>query len=98
MIASFGDAATAQLFHGDPGREQRKLPANIRRLALRKLDMLNAARALTDLQAPPGNRLEALKGEWIGYFSIRINLQWRIIFRWEGTKAFDVRILDYHRG
>jgi proteic killer suppression protein len=51
---------------------------------------------LKDLRAPPGNRLEALKGDWSGYYSIRINIQWRIIFRWESGHASDVRVVDYH--
>lgn len=60
------------------------------------LDMLNAASELRDLRAPPGNRLEALKGELKGKRSIRVNEQWRVIFRWEGGDAHEVAILDYH--
>jgi proteic killer suppression protein len=64
--------------------------------ALWKLDVLNAAQALEDLRSPPGNRLEALRGSWRGFHSIRINNQWRIIFRWQAAEAREVRIIDYH--
>jgi len=63
---------------------------------LRKLDMLARAHALIDLRAPPGNRLEALKGEREGFYSLRINDQYRIVFRWQGHGASDVSIVDYH--
>jgi toxin HigB-1 len=63
---------------------------------LRKLDVLTAAYRLTDLQMPPGNRLEALKGDLIGFFSIRVNDQWRLIFRWDNNNAYDVALVDYH--
>lgn len=66
--------------------------------AVRKLDLLNAVHALLDLRSPPGNRLELLKGDWAGFHSIRINDQWRIIFRWIEGQAHDVQIVDYHRG
>lgn len=95
MIASFRDPATAALFHGEPGKKTRRLPSDIRSAAIRKLDMLNAARELGDLRAPPGNRLEALKGGLHGSHSIRVNDQWRIVFRWEAGDAYDVEIIDY---
>lgn len=95
MIASFGDRATEALFHGSNSRA-RRIPADIRNTAIRKLDMLNAARELGDLRAPPGNRLEALKGDLKGMRSIRVNDQWRIVFRWHGGDAHDVTIIDYH--
>jgi proteic killer suppression protein len=65
-------------------------------VALRKLDMLNAAADLNDLNTPPGNRLEALKGDLKGFHSIRVNMQWRIIFKWRGGGAHDVSLIDYH--
>jgi proteic killer suppression protein len=65
-------------------------------VALRKLDMINAAQAVQDLSSPPGNRLEALSGDLKGYHSIRINDQWRLVFRWSEGKAHEVRIADYH--
>jgi len=67
-------------------------------VATRKLDLLNAAHALLDLRSPPGNRLEALKGDWKGFHSIRINQQWRIVFRWIDSQALDVQVIDYHKG
>lgn len=92
VIGSFGDKATEQLYHGGPTR----FPADAVKTALRKLDMLHAATSLRDLASPPGNRLEPLKGNLVGWFSIRVNRQWRIIFRWSGSDALDVRLVDYH--
>lgn len=96
MIASFRDRATEALFHGEGGKVLRRIPPGIRSVAVRKLDTLNAARELGDLGAPPGNRLQALKGDLRGKHSIRINEQWRIVFRWESGDAHDVEIADYH--
>ncbi len=97
MIVSFADRVTEALFHSEGGRAVRRLPPEIRPVATRKLDILNAARELGDLRAPPGNRLEALKGDRRGKHSIRINEQWRIVFRWASGDAHDVgEIVDYH--
>jgi proteic killer suppression protein len=96
LIASFADRATEALFHGETGKAIRKIPSDIRSVAVRKLDLLNAAHELQDLRVPPGNRLETLKGELRGKHSIRINDQWRVIFRWESGDAHDVEIDDYH--
>lgn len=96
MIASFADRATEALFHGETGKAIRRIPSDIRSVATRKLDMINAAQELQDLRVPPGNRLEALKGDLRGKHSIRINDQWRVIFRWENGDAHDVEIDDYH--
>jgi proteic killer suppression protein len=98
VIASFGDQASADLYHGARTRRARAFPNDIVAAAIRKLDMLNTAHALLDLRSPPGNRLEALHGKWRGYYSIRVNDQWRIVFRWSEGAAHDVRLLDYHRG
>lgn len=98
MIVSFGDKATEDLFHNRNTGRIRRYPPEILRPALQQLDMLNAARELRDLRSPPGNRLEAMRGEFKGFHSIRINPQWRIIFRWSSAEVRDVRILDYHRG
>lgn len=93
MIKSFADREMERLFSGTSVRRFRA----IERVALRKLDMVDAAHALNDLKSPPGNRLEALKGDLKGKFSIRINDQWRIVFRWiDGAE--DVEIVDYHKG
>lgn len=96
MIQSFGDPATEALFHGVSDRRTRSLPNDMVKVALRKLDMLNAAAELRDLLVPPGNRLEALRGELRGLHSIRVNDQWRLVFRWTGAGPADVRLLDYH--
>lgn len=96
MIISFGNQATADFFHGIKSRESRKIPSEITKNALKKLDILNAAASLDDLRRPPGNRLEALKGELKGYYSIRINEQWRIIFQWDNAHVSQVEIIDYH--
>jgi toxin HigB-1 len=93
VIKSFADAETAQIWSG---RRSRRLPIEIQPAALRKLRMINQARTLTDLQGPPGNRLEALKGERRGQHSIRINQQWRICFSWREGAANNVEIVDYH--
>ena len=95
MIKSFGDAATEDLFNGLDTARSRRFAA-IARAATRKLDILQAAVKLTDLRIPSGNRLEALKGDLKGYYSIRINEQWRIVFRWSDGDAHDVRVEDYH--
>ena len=98
MIVSFGDAATSDLYHGRRSRRALRYPHTIVASALRKLDLINAARTLTDLRSPPGNRLEALRGKWAGYHSIRVNNQWRIVFQWFEARAHDVQLVDYHRG
>lgn len=96
MIASFADRATEALFHGETGKAARSIPPDIRSVAVRKLDMINAAQELRDLRVPPGNRLEPLKGDLRGKHSIRINDQWRIVFRWRNGEAHEVEIDDYH--
>lgn len=96
MIAGFGDEATEDVFHGENTRAARRLPVSIWKTACRKLDMLNAAHELRDLAAPPGNRLEALRGNLAGQHSIRVNDQFRIVFRWKDGGAHQVRITDYH--
>jgi proteic killer suppression protein len=96
MIVSFGNRATSDLFHGVSSSRVRRLPNQIKELALFKLDVLNAAQSLEDLKSPPGNRLEVLKGDFAGFHSIRINNQWRIVFRWQNASAYDVQIIDYH--
>lgn len=96
MIASFADSATEDLFHGRQTARSRRFSAALVVLALQKLDLLNAAAELEDLRRPPGNRLEALKGDLRGFHSIRVNAQWRIVFRWQDQKASQVRLMDYH--
>jgi len=93
MIRSFADEETALIWSG---RRSRRLPFDMQATALRKLRLLNQARALSDLRVPPGNRLEGLKGERVGQYSIRINDQWRICFMWREGGLADVQIVDYH--
>ena len=93
VIKSFRDRDTERLFH----RERvRRLGADVQRIALRKLRMLDAAESLDDLRIPPANRLEKLKGDRAGQHSIRINQQWRLCFGWRAGDAYDVEIVDYH--
>jgi len=93
VIKSFGNKDTERLANREPVRS---LDPRILRLALRKLRILESATSLVDLQAPPGNRLEALKGDLQGQHSIRINQQWRICFRWTSSGPENVEIVDYH--
>ena len=93
MIKSFVDDETAKIFRGEVSR---KLPLDIQKTARRKLIYLDEADNIGDLTVPPGNRLEALKGSRSGQYSIRINDQWRVCFRWERPDAHRVEITDYH--
>jgi len=93
VIQSFKDRETEKIFHREFSK---KLPRNIQRKAMKKLWMLDAATDLIALMVPPSNHLERLKGNRKGQYSIRINRQWRICFRWRTGNAFDVEIVDYH--
>jgi len=93
VIKSFKDQQAETI---DQGNVSRKLPQDMQRNARKKLRQLGAAATLDDLRIPPGNRLEALKGDREGQHSIRINDQWRLCFRFESGNAFDVEIIDYH--
>jgi proteic killer suppression protein len=93
MIRSFADKHTAAIF---AGVEVRKLPKAIQDAARRKLKLIDSTSRLEGLRVPPGNRLEALKGNRVGQWSIRINDQWRICFRWKDNDAWDVEVVDYH--
>jgi len=96
MIETFGSALAADLFDDKQTKATRSFPPELRRAGRRKLLYLHDASELRDLRVPPGNRLEPLKGKWKGSHSIRINGQWRVIFRWEGGNALDVQVVDYH--
>ena len=96
MIVSFADRATEALYHGEGPGLVRRVPPDVRASALRKLDMLDAAHLLLDLRSPPGSRLEALRGDLAGRHSIRVNDQWRIVFRWTEAGPDEVRLTDYH--
>ena len=93
MIVSFRSKATELVWNG---RYSPRLPRDIQSNALRKLRLLNEARKLSDLSAVPGNRLEFLKGDRLGQYSVRINDQWRVCFRWTSLGATNVEIVDYH--
>ena len=95
MIRSFKDSEAEKIFRRE---RSRKLPDDLQRTALRKLRMLNRAASLNDLRVPPASRLEKLKGQRTGRYSIRVNDQWRNCFVWQRNDAFDVEIVDYHRG
>jgi proteic killer suppression protein len=93
MIASFGNKETQLIWQGFVSK---KLPYEIQDVARRKLRMINNSLDINDLRIPPANRLEKLKGNLEGYYSIRINNQWRIIFIWENNVAYNTEIIDYH--
>ena len=96
MIRSFGNQLTEDLFEDEVTKHTRSFPPELRRIARRKILYLHDADELMDLKVPPGNRLEALKREWKGYHAIRINNQWRLVFRWEDGNAHDAQVVDYH--
>lgn len=91
MIISFGSKETEKIWRGE---KIRKLPIEIQKVGRRKLRMLNNSQDINDLRIPPSNRLEKLKGK--DFYSIRVNDQWRIVFRWENNQSYNVEIVDYH--
>ena len=93
MIKTFKDVETQKIYQRE---RSRKLPNSIQQVALRKLRMINNSINLNDLRVPPAQRLEKLRGNREGQYSIRINDQWRICFEWHGNDAFNVEISDYH--
>ncbi|MEB2779465.1 type II toxin-antitoxin system RelE/ParE family toxin [Algoriphagus persicinus] len=93
MILSFGSKETEKIWNGI---RVKKLPPEIQQTGRRKLRMLNNSHEIGDLLIPPSNRLEKLAGNFAGYYSIRINIQWRIIFKWENGNSTQVEIVDYH--
>ena len=96
MIQNFADQRTEDVWNGTSNARTRQLQPAVLKAAVRKLDMLAAAHVLDDLRVPPGNRLEQLKGDRAKYHSIRINDQWRIVFRWTPQGPAQVEICDYH--
>ncbi len=93
MIRTFADADSESVWLG---RRVRSLPLEAQTVGRRKLRMINNAQGLRDLRSPPGNRLELLRGDRAGQYSVRINRQWRVCFRWRSGDAHDVQIVDYH--
>lgn len=96
MIVSFGSKSAEDIYHGFDSKEARRIPQTVWPVAQRKLDMINSANVISDLRVPPGNRLEALKGNYKGKFSIRANQQYRIVFEFREGNAYEVDIMDYH--
>ncbi|MFK7958367.1 MAG: type II toxin-antitoxin system RelE/ParE family toxin [Lysobacterales bacterium] len=96
MFETFRNPLAEDLFDDSRARATKTFPPALRRVGRRKLLFLHDAAELKDLRIPPGNRPEALRGDLKGYHSIRINDQWRVVFRWESGNAFDVQIVDYH--
>ena len=96
MIESFGNRLAEDLFYDRRSKETRSFPRELVRAARRKILYLHDAAELGDLKVPPGNRLKLLRGRWRGYHSIRINEQWRIVFKWQPGRADDVSVVDYH--
>lgn len=93
MLTSFGDKETKKIWEGE---RVKGLSTELQEIARRKLRMLNNSQDLADLQVPPSNRLEKLKGNYKAFYSIRINNQWRIIFKWNNGNAEEVELIDYH--
>ena len=93
MIESFKDTETEKIWKGI---RSKKLPSHIQQIARRKLRMINSAQNINDFRIPPANRLEKLKTDFKGMYSIRINEKWRVVFKWQTSHAHDVQIVDYH--
>ena len=93
MIVSFGSKDTERIWQGE---RVKKIPLEIQQVGRRKLRMIHNSQSLADLRIPPSNRLEKLKGKGKDFYSIRINDQWRIVFRWENNHTYDLEIMDYH--
>jgi proteic killer suppression protein len=96
MIVSFGDKTTEDIFHGHDTKAARRIAQGLWTRVQAKLDLLNASMTLEDLRAPPANRLEKLRGDWAGFHSVRVNDQYRVVFRFTNGSATDVRCMDYH--
>lgn len=96
MIQSFKDSTSQDIYDGRNSKAARRIPQQLHDLARKKFDMLNAAKTPLDLRSPPGNRLESLKGNLVGFYSIRLSDQWRIIFEWTPYGPQNVYIDDYH--
>ncbi len=94
MIVSIGSKDTERILQG---KQVKKIPLEIQQVGRRKLRMIHNSQNLADLRIPPSNRLEKLKGKGKDFYSIRINDQWRIIFRWENNNTYDIEIMDYHK-
>ena len=96
MISSFGDSTTAEIYHGSDTKAARRIRRELWDRVQRKLDLLNACTSVEDLRIPPANRLEKLRGNLAGFYSIRVNQQYRIVFKFANGNCEEVRCTDYH--
>jgi len=96
VIKSFGDKTTMAVYNGEKSRYSRRVSQKLHGKIARLLDQINVVSTIEVLKVPPSNRLEKLKGELKGFWSLRVNDQWRIVFRWENNDAYEVKITDYH--
>lgn len=96
MISSFGDSTTAEIYHGSDTKAARRIRRELWDRVQRKLDLLNACTSVEDLRIPPANRLEKLRGNLAGFYSIRVNQQYRIVFKFVNGNCEEVRCTDYH--
>ena len=96
MISSFGDATTANIYHGSDTKAARRIQRELWDRVQRKLDLLNACTSLEDLRTPPANRLEKLRGDLAGFYSVRVNQQYRIVFKFAHGNCEEVRCTGYH--
>lgn len=96
MIVSFGDKTTEHIFHGQDTKAARRIAQVLWTRVQSKLDLLNASITLEDLRVPRSNRLEKMRGEWAGFYSLRVNDQYRVVFRFVSGNALDVQCTDYH--
>jgi len=96
MIVSFQDSVLESFYYSGPSRKTKRVPSELHSAIRRKLDQLNSATDINDLRVPPANHLELLKGDLKGKYSIRVNSQWRIVFRWDNDAVYEVQLIDYH--
>ena len=96
MIVSFGDKTTQDIFHGHDTKAARRIARVLWTRIQQKLDVLSASATLEDLRVPPSNRLEKLRGAWAGFYSVRVNDQYRVVFRFVYGAISEVRCMDYH--
>ena len=96
MISSFGDETTADIYHGNDTKGARRIRRELWSRVQHKLDLLNACTSVEDLRIPPANRLEKLRGDFAGFYSIRVNQQYRIVFKFANGNCEEVRCTDYH--
>jgi proteic killer suppression protein len=96
MIVNFASKACQDIYDGTLSRYARKIPLGLHKKIRRLFDQIDAAQSIQDLKSPPGNHLEPLRGDLAGKWSIRVNDQWRIVFKWKNNEAIDVNVVDYH--